>query len=186
MQIKFVTSNAGKVRELQAILQVDVTQFPLGLPEIQAVEVDEVIRSKAEQAHEHIGVPVLVEDTGLSFAAWNGLPGALIKWFMGAMGSAGICEMLNGEKNRQAIAKCTFDLYDGKEHHLFSGIVQGTLARKPRGQGGFGWDDIFIPEGYNRTFAEMSTGEKNSISMRKIALDKLQKFLAEIRVVAES
>ena len=182
MQLKFVTGNTGKVRELRTILNTDAAQLPLHLPEIQAIDVDDVIRCKAEQAYKEVGTPVLVEDTGLTFAAWNGLPGALVKWFMDTVGSHGICQMLKGEKNRCAIAKCTFDLYDGKEHHLFSGIVHGTLAYEPRGEGGFGWDDIFIPEGYNRTFAEMSKEEKDLISMRKLALDKLQKFVGDIAI----
>jgi non-canonical purine NTP pyrophosphatase (RdgB/HAM1 family) len=186
MQIRFVTTNISKVREFQTILQVEVTQLPLHLPEIQALEVDEVVRSKAEQAYAQAGVPILVEDTGLTFSAWNGLPGALIKWFVDSVGSAGICEMLSSQKNRHAIAKCTLDLYDGKEHHLFSGMIQGNIAYEPRGQGGFGWDDIFIPDGYSQTFAEMTSEAKNSISMRKVALDKLQKFLASQMMVQSS
>ena len=137
MQLKFVTGNTGKVRELRTILNTNATQLPLRLPEIQAIDVDDVIRSKAEQAYKEVGTPVLVEDTGLTFVAWNGLPGAL---------------------------------------------VCGTLAYEPRGEGGFGWDDIFIPDGYNYTFAEMDKEEKDRISMRKLALDKLQKFVVDLAI----
>ena len=178
MRLLFVTGNSNKVREMQSILQADVMQLSLNLPEIQAIEIDDAIRSKAQRAYEEVKAPVLVEDTGLSFVAWKGLPGALIKWFMDTVGSIGICRMLADETDRTAIAKCSFDLYDGHEHHLFSGAVRGRIAVEPRGQDGFGWDDIFIPDGQDRTFAEMEAEEKNSISMRKIALDELRRFLA--------
>jgi XTP/dITP diphosphohydrolase len=177
MQLRFVTGNPHKAQELRAILRADITQLPLRLTEIQCLEVDQVVRTKAEQAYAHVDMPVLVEDTSLTFEVWNGLPGALIRWFMDTVGSHGMCQMLAGATDRRAIAICMFDLFDGHEHHLFSGMVRGTVADEPRGHSGFGWDDIFIPEGYTRTFAEMTADEKNSISMRRIALEQLRGFL---------
>jgi XTP/dITP diphosphohydrolase len=162
------------------MLPVEVSHLPVHLPEIQALEVDEVdevVRAKAEWGYERAGVPVLVEDTGLTFAAWNGLPGALIRWFMQAVGSAGLCHMLQGAEDRGASAKCTFDLFDGHEHHLFSGVVHGTVALEPRGQNGFGWYDIVIPNGYTETFAEMAVEQRHALTMRKIAADQLNAFL---------
>ena len=177
MPLHFVTGNPNKVREVQQILGVEVRQVALHLPELQSLDVDEVIRFKAEQAYHQVGAPVLVEDSSLAFVAWNGLPGALIKWFMETVGSAGLCRMLCDETNRQAVARSSLDLYDGWQHQVFSGTVRGRIALAPRGQGGLGWDDIFIPEGHTRTFAEMTAEEKNRISMRSIALAKLRDFL---------
>jgi len=177
MEILFVTGNLGKVRELQEILKADVRQLALRLPEVQAINIDDVIKLKAEEAYKQAGKAVLVEDTGLAFDAWKGLPGALIKWFMDTVGSIGICRMLDSEKNRTATAKCTFDLFDGTNHHLFTGEVIGSVPIQPKGEFGFGWDDIFIPVGYQLTFAEMAADEKNNISMRKIAIEKLRVFL---------
>lgn len=178
MSLPFVTTNLGKYREVQAMLQSEVTHLPLYLPEIQALDVDEVIRSKAERAYEHVKAPVLVEDTGLAFVAWNGLPGALIRWFMETVGSAGLCQMLDNEGNRQAIAKCTLDLFDGSRHLLFSGIVRGTIATTPRGQNGFGWYDILVPDGYTHTFSEMAVEQRHALTMRKRAVDQLRCYLA--------
>ena len=123
----------------------------------------------------------MVEDISLSFAAWNSLPGALIKWFLDTLGSQGICQILNGEKNRQAYAKCTLDFYDGQKHHLFRNNPGGCLLKKlGRGSNGYGWDDIFIPEGYNQTQAELTEEQKNSISIARQAADKLERFILSL------
>lgn len=149
MQLQFVTTNLGKYHEVRAMLpQAEIVHLPLSLPEVQALDVDDIIRSKAERAYELVRAPVLVEDTGLAFVAWNGLPGALIRWFMDTVGSAGLCQMLSGVANRGATAKCTLDLYDGSKHHMFSGTARGVIAAAPRGRNGFGWYDILIPDGY--------------------------------------
>ncbi|HEY7019629.1 MAG TPA: non-canonical purine NTP pyrophosphatase [Ktedonobacterales bacterium] len=177
MPLVFATTNFGKLQEVRAMLPFEVTHLPIHLPEIQALDVDEVVRAKAEWGYEHVGVPVLVEDTGLAFTAWNGLPGALIRWFMESVGSKGLCRMLSGEDDRGAVAKCVFDLFDGHEHRLFSGLVQGTIALAPRGQNGFGWYDILIPNGHTVTFAEMPVGQRHTLTMRKLAVDQLRMFL---------
>jgi XTP/dITP diphosphohydrolase len=176
----FVTSNDGKVREVENILALRVHHVKIRIPEVQAIEIDEVIRFKAEQAYDYMNAPVLVEDTGLYIDAWNGLPGALIKWFLEAVGNIGLCNMLAGVKNRGAIAKCSFDIYDGQEHYLFTGITRGTIATAPSGSQGFGWDAIFIPTGEDCTFAEMMPAEKNATSMRRVALEKLRNFVHKL------
>jgi non-canonical purine NTP pyrophosphatase (RdgB/HAM1 family) len=177
MGISFVTGNIGKVRELKEILKIDLEQVALEVPEIQAIDIVDIIKFKAEKAYENTGTSVLVEDTGLYFEAWRGLPGALIKWFMETVGSDGICKMMDSETNRKVTAKCVFDYYDGDKHHIFSGSIAGIIPSLPCGEGGFGWDNIFIPNGYNQTFSQMSKQEKNNISMRKEAIEKLRLFI---------
>jgi len=175
MEICFVTSNENKLREFEEILGFNLKQIELDLDEIQAVEVEKVVEHKTKQAFERIKKPVITEDTGLYFEAWNGLPGALIKWFDKTIGYANLCELLG--KNRKAKAQTIVGYFDGKNYRSFIGEISGKIASRPKGNAGFGWDIIFIPDGYKKTFAEMRPEEKNKISMRKIALEKFKEFL---------
>lgn len=177
MPIYIATGNANKVREIQAILNTPVEQVEIDLSEIQAIDVEEVIEHKAREAYLRLGRPVLVEDTGLSIHAWNGLPGALVRWFLKTVGPAGICQMLDPFPDRTATAKTCLGLFDGAQARVFTGQIDGAIAPSPRGEGGFGWDSIFIPAGSQKTFAEMNTEEKGAISMRRKAVDLLKSYL---------
>jgi XTP/dITP diphosphohydrolase len=110
----------------------------------------------------------------LEFIAWNGLPGSLIKWFLESVGTEGILSMLENEKNRKAIAKTSIGFFDGIKTHLFTGTISGTISKNVQGVSGFGWDPIFIPDGYDKSFAEMTSVEKNAISMRRLALEQMK------------
>jgi XTP/dITP diphosphohydrolase len=168
------TKNENKLREVNEILGRSLKQISADLFEPQGVRVEDVVSEKAKDAFQKTGKFVLVEDTGLEFAAWNGLPGALIKWFFDSVGNDGILKMLSGETNRQATAKTAIGFFDGTETHLFVGEVSGTIPETIRGTGGFGWDPIFIPAGYQKSFAEMTPTEKNAVSMRKFALERMK------------
>jgi non-canonical purine NTP pyrophosphatase (RdgB/HAM1 family) len=171
----FVTGSEGKRIEAERILGRPLTRRALDLPEIQAIEVAEVARRKALTAFELTeGAPVMIEDTGLYIESWNGLPGALIRWFLQTVEPAGICRMLDAYPSRAARAESIIAVYDGALR-LYAGEVQGSIAATPRGDQGFGWDTIFIPQGETRTFAEMSPEEKDRFSMRRIALEKWAK-----------
>ena len=85
--------------------------------------------------------------------------------------------MMHGESNRIAFAESAIAYFDGKKLKIVSAKLEGKIPHKPRGQRGFGWDPIFIPDGYAKTFSEMAMEEKSQISMRKIALEKLRAFL---------
>ncbi len=172
----FATKNPNKLREVNEILGKKLQQIEVELFEPQGLNVAKVVEEKAIDAFHKIGKPVIVEDTGLEFSAWNGLPGALIKWFMEAVGNDGILKMFQGETNRQATAKTAIGFYDGTKCHVFLGEARGTIPTEIRGQSGFGWDPIFIPDGYKKSFAEMTAEEKNAISMRKLALLRLKEF----------
>jgi XTP/dITP diphosphohydrolase len=177
MQIYFVTGNEDKLKEAEAILGRKLARIDLDIDEIQEIDLDRIVRCKASSAYEKIKKPVLVEDTGIFILSLNGFPGALIKWMLKSVGVEGICKLMKDEKNREVIAKTYFCLYNGKKHHIFTGQLKGKIAKKPQGEAGFGWDPIFIPEGYKKSFAQMKSEEKNKISMRKIALEKLKNFL---------
>jgi len=173
--VKFVTGNPDKLREARQILGLEIEQADLpGLEEIQTIHVDDLIRHKAEEAYRKLNAPLIVEDTGLVFLAWNGLPGALVKWFQKTVDNAGMVKMLCGEKDRRALAQCFVAYHDGKRVQVVKGELAGTIADGPRGAGGFGWDRIFIPEGHTRTFGEMTADEKNAFSHRKRAFENLK------------
>lgn len=173
----FVTSRKRKFTEAQKILNLPLKQVDLDLPEIQALEVEEVVKAKARAAYQEIKKPCLVEDSGLYLEALKGFPGALGKWIEKTIGWDGFLKLLHNVKNRRAYGKCMICFYDGKKYHLFSGRVNGRIARKLAGDAGFGWDTIFIPKGYRRAFAEMSMEEKNRISHRGKAFRKLRASL---------
>ncbi len=179
-KLYFATSNTHKYQELQAILGVPLARIDIDLPEIQDLDVTAVVRAKAIHAYEHTGKVVLVEDTGLGFAAWHGLPGALMRWFLQTVGNEGLCRMMAGETNRAAIAKTAIGMFDGREVIVCHGEVTGAVAEKPMGDKGFGWDAIFQPHGQGhdiKTFAEMTPEEKNRISSRRLAAEALRRQL---------
>ncbi|MEY4723178.1 MAG: RdgB/HAM1 family non-canonical purine pyrophosphatase [Candidatus Parcubacteria bacterium] len=159
------------------ITGIPFASVSLDLPELQAISVADVVREKARAAFAVLGEPVLVEDTGLSFDAWNGLPGALIKWFLETVGNAGILRMLESESNRNASAVSRLCWFDGHDFHEFEGVVRGRVTTDLRGTGGFGWDALFIPEGHDVSFAEMTSEEKNSVSMRARAFLAMREAL---------
>lgn len=164
----FVTTNEHKRREAQTILGVELETASPDVPEIQSLAVAEVALYKARAAHDALGAPpypVIVEDSGLVIEAWNGLPGALTKWFVSSVGIGGILDMLSGE-DRSARAVCAVALADTSgEVRVFVGEVEGKVAPEPRGSSGFGWDPIFVPQGGELTYAEMGD-EKNRDSHR--------------------
>ncbi len=177
-QLKFVTSNEDKVREASEILGYSLEQASAVMVyEKQTYDVSEIILHKAQQAYGELKCPVLVEDSGLIFTAWNGLPGALVKWFECSVGCDGLLKMLEGFENREAFAICMTAVFDGREMRMGMGEVKGTIAESTRGENGFGWDVIFIPDGHDRTYAEMSSSEKNAISHRRQAFEGLKKNL---------
>lgn len=176
MKIIFVTGNKNKLREVNHILGEDILDNKsLDLEEIQG-SVQEVSIHKAQTAAEILKCPVLVEDTSLEFDGMGGLPGPYIKWFLDKLGNQGLYDMLyKFDKGAKAI--CTFAYCEGPGHEvqLFQGINQGTIVA-PRGPAEFGWNQIFQPNGYDETYAEMGD-KKSTISHRYLALQKLKPFL---------
>ena len=187
--IYFVTGNAKKEKEVNAILEREniqpfrVSHLDIDLPEIQGSPHD-ICRAKVAAAAELVGGGVLVEDTSLSFNALNGLPGPYIKWFWQDLGNRGLWNMLEAYDDKGATARCMlgFASHPGAEPIIFEGTTMGTIT-PPQGDGGFGWDAIFIPEGYTLPFGEMPMSEKNQISHRGKALTQ---FVAHCREHTEA
>ncbi len=174
----FVTSNAGKLREAEAILPLPVQGVSLELEELQVTALQPLVRHKAAQAFRLLAVPLLVEDTVLVFTAWGELPGPFIKFFLKGLGPAGLVRALEPAGDLSAEALCGVGYHDGWRVHYFQGRVAGRIV-PPRGSGGFGWDAIFEPAGSGRTYAELEPEAKNANSMRAQALTKLAEFLTE-------
>ena len=172
-----ITSNKNKLAEINKILKAKHELSTIDIPEIQSLDLDEVITAKAKSAYEKIKKPVLVEDISLEIKALNGLPGTFVKFFLAALGTEGTVALLGDKKTDTKVTNATA-LYDGKNLKIFKGSTYGTLSRKNRGVNGFGFDKVFIPKGYKQTYAEMSLALKNKISHRAKALRKLKQYLS--------
>lgn len=178
--VTFVTHSRDKITEAERILGQKLEHHYVDLPEIQSVQVEDVVIFKAKKAYSELGKTVMIEDTGLYIEAWNGLPGALIKWFVENVGDQGICRMMKDYPNRRAWAKTVVATYDGRSEPMtFIGEVEGHIALTPVGKEGFGWDSIFQPNGATKTFGEMLPDEKDKYSMRKQALQRLLAHFTE-------
>lgn len=176
-RISLITGNEGKAREYATLLGIEVAAVKEDLVEIQSLDVVEVVRRKVEHAYAKLHSPVLVDDTGLALAAWNGLPGALVAWFLATVGAQGILDMAAGFEDRNATVTTALGYADASGIRVFTGTLQGALTTERRGDGGFGYDSIFVPDGSELTFAEMPSEQKNAISHRRLAVDELRKGL---------
>lgn len=179
MNITYVTGNAMKAQTLSRYLDIPVAHFKMELQEIQSWSVEESILYKAKQAYDQVGSTVLVEDVWLRFNALGKLPGPTIKLFSQELGNEGLCKLLHSFGDRSSLAQTIFGLYDGKKLEIFIGQREGIISEYPRGTPEFGWDAIFIPKGAEKTWAEMDLDEKGIYSMKRLALEKLRKFLTK-------
>ena len=180
-----VTSRAEKAVEAKR-LGFDLVCVPLDLPEPQALDPGEIVETKARAAYAVLQRPVIVEDSGLSIGAWKGFPGALIKWLEKSAGVAALPRMLDGFDDRSATAVCAIAYFDGSRVVAARGEAAGRIASAPRGSGGFGWDSLFVPEGSERTFAEMTGEEKDALSHRRRAWQELARRIGEVDRVLNS
>ena len=179
-KLYFATTNKGKLKEASEILGCEVVGTPLEIEEIQSLDLDIVAVQKAKDYYQQIKKPLFVEDGSMEFSALNGLPGTYINDFLKALGNKGLVELLKGKKDRRAKAMVEVVYIPKKgKVYKFVGSVKGTIAKRPMGKKGFGWDAIFIPDGQIRTFGQMNLEEKNKYSMRDKALKKFKRWLQE-------
>ncbi len=199
MKIVFATNNKHKLEEVRQILgsQVDVLSLnDIGchedIPET-GTTLEENARQKAEYIWQRYHCDVFADDTGLEVDALGGAPGVYSARYAGEShdseaNMSKLLKELGDNDNRRArfrtvvalIQKkdvCPCGCTSIKQEHLFEGIVEGNITRKRSGVGGFGYDPVFLPDGYDRTFADMTEEEKNSISHRGRAVKKLCDFL---------
>jgi non-canonical purine NTP pyrophosphatase (RdgB/HAM1 family) len=172
----FITGNEGKAKYLAKYLGVELEHIKLDLDEIQSLDLQEVVHHKVREAYRQIKKPVLVEDVSLEICSLGRLPGPFIKWFLEELTSEQIARLADGG-DRRAIGRCMFGYFDGEREHYFAGELHGTLTEKPSGGNGFGWDNIFIPDGYNVTRAELNETDYETVYRIIRPLDQFKDFL---------
>lgn len=178
MSLYFITGNRNKFEEVKAIL-ADVEQLDIDLPEIQDIDAKNIVRAKLLEALNHKDGEFIVEDTSLYLDCLQGLPGPLIKWFLKTIGNDGLANLAEKLGGNKAEAKTIIGYAKNKDEiEFFEGVIPGKIVAQT-GVSGFGWDPIFQPDGHDKTFAEMTAEEKNGVSMRKIAVEKLKEFLSK-------
>lgn len=179
--IRFVTSNASKVKEAKDALGPGfaVTHEDVDVPEIKTESMQETIQQKAEAAYSMVKKQVLVEDTGFFLDAYPGFPGTYTKYCVQRIGIDGFLKLLEG-KERGARFETWLGYHDGKRVQVFKGEVTGRVAEKKRGSASekMPYDAMFIPVNSNRTYAEMGLAEKQKTSHRAKAFALLKKALS--------
>jgi non-canonical purine NTP pyrophosphatase, rdgB/HAM1 family len=193
MKLVFATHNEHKLNEVQRMLPKEITLLTLDeigcfedIPETSNTIEGNAIQ-KALYIKEKYGYDTFADDTGLEVVALDNAPGVYSARYAGDAkdNEANIDLLLANMKDkqeRQAQFKTIFALCLGEDLHTFEGIVRGEITHERKGEGGFGYDAVFLPEGYADTFAQMSADQKNSISHRGRALQKLSAFLREVEI----
>lgn len=189
MRIVLATRNRGKVDEIRALLSdlpVDLLAASdmEGIPEVEedAPTLEGNAVKKARVLHACTGLPTLADDTGLEVDALGGRPGVYAARYAGEGCTPAdnrrllLCE-LSGEANRTAQFRCVLAFVEKGGEQFFEGACRGRIPTRERGAGGFGYDPVFVPEGYAQTFAELSAHQKNAISHRAQALECFRAFL---------
>lgn len=197
MTIVLATLNSAKARELEDILRalldnetivVITADRLLGQNvyiEEKGATLEENAYMKASYVFERTLLPTIADDTGLEVAALNGAPGVHTARFAGDSATAAdnnllLLDKLKGVVDRRAQFRTVLCYRDPLRTIFAEGICSGTIALEPRGAGGFGYDPLFIPDGYQQTFAEMETAEKNAISHRRRAIENLVQQLQQL------
>ncbi|MDD6890753.1 MAG: non-canonical purine NTP diphosphatase [Bacteroidales bacterium] len=188
-KLVFATNNAHKLEELRAILGEGIEMLSLkdigceaDIPETAAT-LEGNAALKAEYIYRHYGLDCFADDTGLEVEALGGAPGVYSARYAGGDGHDSEANMrrllreLEGVENRKAQFRTVICLIEGGEERLFEGIVRGSITERKQGTSGFGYDPVFRPEGYDETFAEMGSVEKNRISHRARAVQRLVEYL---------
>ena len=191
-KLVFATNNRHKLRELQHI--VGSSFGLLSLEDIGCFEdipeTDPTLEGnaslKAFYVYKNYGYDCFADDTGLEVKALNGDPGVFSARYAGNAKDAGanmdkLLQELNGIKDRKARFRTVISLVIGGKEVRFEGTVVGTILEEKRGKEGFGYDPVFVPDGYSKTFAEMGLDEKNEISHRYRAVQKLVNWLKHNR-----
>lgn len=191
MELVFASNNEHKLSEISSILGDDFNVLSLkqigcfdDIPEPWP-SLEENALAKARYVYERFGLNCFADDTGLEVSALGGKPGVKSARYAGAGKNSSdnmqkLLAKLTGVENREARFRTVVALILNGNEYLFEGIVNGMIALEPAGHGGFGYDPVFIPEGYDKTFGELSPDIKNTMSHRYRAIEKLVVFLKTI------
>jgi XTP/dITP diphosphohydrolase len=186
-QLVFATNNKHKLEEVQAMVKglFSIQSLSEIQCEVDIPETADTFEGNASLKSEYIlsnyARDCFADDSGLEVEALNGEPGVYSARYSGSRDMEKNIDLLLSKladkTNRKAQFRTVISLRLGGEHHFFEGIVKGSITQERIGLRGFGYDPIFIPDGYIKTFAEMSADEKNQISHRAVAIQKLVTFL---------
>ena len=189
MQLVLASNNANKIKEIQLLLPENIQVLSLTdigcfeeIPETaDTIEGNAIL--KANYVTEKFGYPCFADDTGLEVAALNGEPGVFSARYAGEHKDSNdnmnkLLINLKHNTNRKAHFKTVICLNLNGEQHLFTGIINGQITSEKKGTNGFGYDPIFVADGYTETFAELSMAEKSAISHRGLAVKQLVDFLS--------
>ena len=191
MKLVFATHNSNKLQEVRLLmpkkyqlLSMDDIGCTEDIPETGSTLKENAL-IKANYVFEHYGYPCFADDTGLLVDALNGAPGVYSARYAGDQKSAedNIDKLLNELKssiNRDARFETVIALKMEDRTEIFIGVIKGEITREKRGEGGFGYDPVFRPDGYDLTFGEMTLEMKNQISHRALALDQLSNYFLSL------
>ena len=187
-KLVFATNNAHKLAEVKAILEPEykiVSLLDLNCNDdiaetANTLEGNAII--KAKYIHDKFGLDCFADDTGLEIEVLNGAPGVFSARFAGEnhdtqKNMAKVLQLMGDASNRKACFRTVIALIQGETTSFFEGKIEGNISFKPMGSSGFGYDPIFIPNGYDVSYAELSSAEKNAISHRALAVQKLVTYL---------
>lgn len=190
MKIVFATNNRHKLDEVRAIiseheiLSLEDVNINAEIPEDHDTLHENALQ-KARFIHNLTGMHVFADDTGLEVEALDGRPGVFSARYAGEGCTfednvIKVLEELSGVQNRKALFRTVVALIIDDQEHLFDGVIHGRIIEEPRGRQGFGYDPVFVPDGFSETFAQMPAELKNSLSHRARAFSKVENFLQKI------
>lgn len=180
--VYLVTKNAGKIREVEVVLNkygFTVSPIEAQKEELQSDTLEHIAKHAAEQLVGKIPEPFIIEDSGLFIDTLNGFPGPYSAYVYKTIGTRGILRLMEGADDRRAKFVCVVALCLNGGVRVFRGEVEGEISTSAKGDSGFGFDPIFVPLGYSKTFAEMSIHEKCLISHRAKALQLMVNYLIQ-------
>ncbi|TKC61039.1 non-canonical purine NTP diphosphatase [Pedobacter hiemivivus] len=192
-ELVFATNNQHKTQEVRNLLLNDYNVLNLNdigcttdIPETGSTFAENATL-KSSYVVEHYHIDCFADDSGLEVEALNQEPGIFSARYSGGRDDQAnltlVLQKMEGQTNRKARFRTVISLMREGENFLFEGIVNGTIRETPTGAQGFGYDPIFVPDGYDHSFAEMSMEQKNQISHRALAMKKLISFLKEQKQV---
>jgi len=183
IRIALVTGNKHKLEEIRDIARGSIVEFYQATArklEIQSTSLEEIALAAARHAFEQLRAPLVVDDSGLFIEALNGFPGPYSSYAYRTIGVEGVLRLMRGISKRRACFVTAAALIMPPVEKVFRGRICGHISEEARGSAGFGFDPIFVPEGYDQTFAELGEEVKNSISHRSRAFRKLIDYLEAI------
>lgn len=183
MTLHLITGNKDKLREAERILGMQLVSTHVELVEIQDRDPMKIAEHKVREAWNIVKEPVFVWDQAVYIDCLNDFPGPFIKWFWEQVTLEKICQIANFYNNDKIATETALAYFDGNTVKIFTARTEGTMPQAPRGEKGWGWDPIFIPQGGTKTYAEMDEEEVLQFRTHRVTLEKLKNYLNEINVV---